>query len=98
MPIYNAPVKDLQFVLHDLLKVSEQDIPGFSDLDRDFTGAVIEEAGKVSTEVLAPLNSVGDVEGCTLENGIVRTPKGFKDKHGVQHVSGPDPWRIFRDP
>ena len=79
MPIYNAPVKDLQFVLHDLLKVSEQDIPGFSDLDRDFTGAVIEEAGKVSTEVLAPLNSVGDVEGCTLENGIVRTPKGFKD-------------------
>ena len=79
MPIYNAPVKDLQFVLHDLLKVSEQDIPGFSDLDRDFTGAVIEEAGKVSTEVLAPLNSVGDVEGCTLENGIVRTPKGFKE-------------------
>ena len=48
MPIYNAPVKDLQFVLHDLLKVSEQDIPGFEDLDRDFTCAVIEEAGKVA--------------------------------------------------
>lgn len=78
MPIYNAPVKDLQFVLHDLLKVSEQDIPGFEDLDRDFTCAVIEEAGKVASEVLAPLNMVGDVEGCVLENGVVRTPTGFK--------------------
>jgi len=78
MPIYNAPVKDLQFVLHDLLKVSEQDIAGYGDLDREFTGAVIEEAGKVATEVLAPLNIVGDTEGCVLENGVVRTPTGFK--------------------
>ena len=78
MPIYNAPVKDIQFVLHDLLKVSEQDIPGFDDLDRDFTGAVVEEAGKVATEVLHPLNVVGDTEGCVMENGVVRTPTGFK--------------------
>ena len=76
MPIYNAPVKDLQFVLHDLLKVSEQDIPGFEDLDPEFTGAVIEEAGRVASEVLAPLNMVGDVEGCVLEDGVVRTPTG----------------------
>ena len=88
MPIYNAPVKDLQFVLHDLLKVSEQDIPGFEDLDRDFTGAVIEEAGKVASEVLAPLNMVGDVEGCVLENGVVRTPKGFKDAFKVMKDGG----------
>ena len=66
MPIYNAPVKDIQFVLHDLLKVSEQDIEGFEDLDRDFTGAVVEEAGRIATEVLHPLNVVGDTEGCTL--------------------------------
>ena len=79
MPIYNAPTKDIQFVLHDLLKVSEQDIPGFEDLDRDFTNAVVEEAGKVATEVLHPLNVVGDKEGCVMENGVVRTPKGFKD-------------------
>ena len=78
MPIYSAPVKDLQFVLHDLLRISEQDIPGFEDLDRDFTGAVIEEAGKVASEVLAPLNIIGDTEGCVLENGVVRTPTGFK--------------------
>ncbi len=78
MPIYNAPTKDIQFVLHDLLKVSEQDIEGFEDLDREFTGAVVEEAGKVASEVLHPLNVVGDKEGCTLENGVVRTPTGFK--------------------
>ena len=78
MPIYNAPTKDIQFVLHDLLKVSEQDIPGFDDLDRDFTSAVVEEAGKVATEVLHPLNVVGDTEGCVMENGVVRTPTGFK--------------------
>ncbi|MGJ8588447.1 MAG: acyl-CoA dehydrogenase C-terminal domain-containing protein [Yoonia sp.] len=79
MPIYNAPTKDIQFVLHDLLKVSEQDIPGFEDLDRDFTAAVVEEAGKVASEVLHPLNVVGDKEGCVLENGVVRTPTGFKE-------------------
>ena len=88
MPIYNAPVKDIQFVLHDLLKVSEQDIPGFEDLDRDFTGAVLEEAGKVATEVLHPLNVVGDKEGCVLENGIVRTPTGFKDAFEQMKAGG----------
>ncbi len=79
MPIYNAPTKDIQFVLHDLLKVSEQDIEGFEDLDRDFTGAVVEEAGRIATEVLHPLNVVGDTEGCVMENGVVRTPTGFKE-------------------
>ncbi|MEE4346130.1 MAG: acyl-CoA dehydrogenase family protein, partial [Paracoccaceae bacterium] len=78
MPSYTAPVKDLQFVLHDLLKVSASDIPGYAELEADFTAAVLEEAGKLTSEVLAPLNSVGDVEGCKLENGVVRTPTGFK--------------------
>ena len=78
MPIFAAPTRDLQFVLHDLLKVSAQDIPGYAELDADFTSAVLEEAGKVASEVLAPLNTVGDTEGCHLENGVVRTPTGFK--------------------
>ncbi len=78
MPTFAAPTRDLQFVLQDLLKVSEQDIPGFADLDADFTSAVLEEAGKIANEVLAPLNAIGDKEGCTLENGVVRTPTGFK--------------------
>ncbi|HLQ20419.1 MAG TPA: acyl-CoA dehydrogenase C-terminal domain-containing protein [Tabrizicola sp.] len=78
MPSYTAPVKDMQFVLHELLKINEADIPGYSDLDRSFTGAVFDEAAKVAQDVLTPLNAVGDVEGCRLENGVVRTPKGFK--------------------
>lgn len=77
MPTYTAPVKDMQFLLHDVLKVTETGIPGYEDLESDFTSAVLEEAGKVASEVLAPLNASGDREGCHLENGVVRTPKGF---------------------
>ncbi|WP_299969030.1 acyl-CoA dehydrogenase C-terminal domain-containing protein [uncultured Roseobacter sp.] len=79
MPRYTAPAKDLQFVLHDVLKVTEQTIPGYDELEADFTAAILEEAGKLASAVLAPLNVVGDTEGCTLENGVVRTPTGFKD-------------------
>jgi acyl-CoA dehydrogenase len=78
MPRYTAPTKDMQFVLHDVLKVSEQSIPGYEDLEADFTSAILEEAGKLASSVLAPLNVVGDTEGCKLENGVVRTPTGFK--------------------
>ncbi len=78
MPSYTAPVKDMQFLLHDVLQVGASGIPGYGDLDRAFTGAVLEEAAKVAEEILAPLNAVGDREGCRLENGVVRTPAGFK--------------------
>jgi alkylation response protein AidB-like acyl-CoA dehydrogenase len=79
MPSYTAPTKDTQYLLHDVLKITQAGIAGYEDLDRDFTAAILEEAGKVSAEVLAPLNPVGDTEGCRLENGIVYTPTGFKD-------------------
>lgn len=79
MPTYTAPVKDMQFLLHDLLKISETDIKGYADLDRSFTEAVLDEAAKVAQDILAPLNAVGDTEGCKLENGVVRTPKGFRE-------------------
>ena len=79
MPVYNAPTKDTQFILHDVLKVSTWDVPGYSELEPEFTGAVLDEAGKIATNVLHPLNVVGDTEGCRLENGIVYTPTGFKD-------------------
>ncbi len=79
MPVYNAPTKDTQFILHDVLKISESDIPGYNELESDFTGAVLEEAGKLASNVLHPLNAVGDTEGCRLENGVVYTPTGFKD-------------------
>ena len=79
MPIYNAPVSDLQFLLQDVFKVTQSDIPGYADLERDFTGAVLDEAGKLASGVLAPLNFSGDREGCRIEGTEVFTPKGFKE-------------------
>ncbi|WP_417589526.1 acyl-CoA dehydrogenase C-terminal domain-containing protein [Pararhodobacter oceanensis] len=79
MTRYIAPVKDMQFILHDVLKANDLDIPGYDELEPEFTNAIFEEAGKLATEVLEPLNAIGDTEGCRLENGVVYTPTGFKD-------------------
>jgi alkylation response protein AidB-like acyl-CoA dehydrogenase len=78
MTSYTAPLKDMQFLLHDVLNVTGSDVPGYGDLDEGFTSAVLDEAGKLAQDVLAPLNAVGDREGCVLENGVVRTPTGFR--------------------
>jgi len=78
MPSYTAPTKDTQFVLHDVLNIKDAGIPGYDELEPDFTSAVLEEAGKIARDVLHPLNVVGDTEGCRLENGVVYTPTGFK--------------------
>ncbi|MBL3608446.1 acyl-CoA dehydrogenase C-terminal domain-containing protein [Rhodovulum sulfidophilum] len=78
MPIYTPPTEDMQYLLHDVLKIGGSGIPGYAELDREFTGAILGEAGKLAAEVLAPLNASGDAEGCQLENGVVRTPAGFK--------------------
>ena len=79
MPTYAAPTKDMAFVLHDLLGIEKSSVPGYDDLTPDFTSAILEEAAKIHQDVIAPLNVVGDKEGCKLENGVVRTPTGFKD-------------------
>ena len=78
MPIYTAPTDDMQFILHEVLNVSDQDITGYDELEPDFTAAVMGEAGKLASEVLTPLNAVGDKQGCVLENGVVRVPEGFQ--------------------
>ena len=88
MPAYTAPVRDIQFVLHDVLRVSDAGVAGYADLDRDFTAAILEEAGKVASGVLAPLNAVGDQAGCHLENGVVHTPKGFDRAFGAMKDGG----------
>ena len=84
MPHYIAPTKDMQYVLNDVLDVKNSSIPGYADLDADFLSAILEEAGKITSQVLAPLNAVGDQEGCHFENGVIRTPAGFKD--AFEHV------------
>ncbi|MDH2327319.1 acyl-CoA dehydrogenase C-terminal domain-containing protein [Cereibacter sp. SYSU M97828] len=84
MTIYRAPVEDMQFVLHDVLNLSAT----YPDLDAAFTEAILSEAAKLSEEVLAPLNASGDAEGCRLENGVVRTPKGFPEAFAAMKEGG----------
>jgi len=78
MPTYQAPLADLSFVLDEVLQAGRQPVPGYDQLEPEFTGAVLAEAAKLAEGVLAPLNAVGDREGCVLENGVVRTPEGFR--------------------
>src|SRR5436309_5054818 len=80
MPIYKAPLEDVNFLLNDVFQIDRYDnLPGFSDASADVREAVLSEAAKLSEEVLQPLNRVGDIEGCIRhDDGSVTTPKGFK--------------------
>lgn len=88
MQVYTAPLRDMRFVLNEL----HQD-DGFGGLSvheeftQDLTDAVLEEAAKICQDVLLPINLSGDSEGCQYENGVVRTPKGFKEAYD-QFVQG----------
>ena len=88
MPTYSAPVRDLQFVLHDLLGIAGSAVPGYDEMDRETTGAILEEAGKLAEQVLQPLNAIGDAQGCRLENGVVRTPEGFREAYDALRTGG----------
>ena len=88
MPSYSAPVKDMQFLMHEVFNIAQMDIPGYAELEPDFTAALLEEAGKIASNVLTPLNAVGDAEGCRLENGVVRTPTGFKEAFDQMREGG----------
>lgn len=82
MPDYKAPLRDMQFVLHEVLdsEAHYQSI-GADDASRDMVDAIMGEAAKFCEEVLAPLNAVGDKEGCTWKDGVVTTPTGFKEAY-----------------
>ncbi len=81
MPTYKAPVDEALFLLNDVFHIDRYgDLPGFADASPDVVEAVLREAGKFSEEVLAPLNRIGDKEGCKrAADGGVKTPTGFKD-------------------
>ena len=82
MPTYKAPLRDMRFVLNELADPERlRTLPGFEEMTADLIDPILEEAAKLCEEVLLPLNRSGDEEGCTLENGVVRTPKGFKDAY-----------------
>jgi len=82
MPTYKAPLREYRFLLNELLDFSQYaNLPGFADAPADLVDAILEEAAKLTEEVLLPLNQVGDREGCKLENGVVTTPTGFKEAY-----------------
>ena len=85
MPVYNPPLRDMQFVMHEVLNVTAdlQTMPQHAELDADTINAVLEEAGKFASEVIFPLNLSGDTEGCKLnrETHEVTTPTGFKEAY-----------------
>ena len=82
MPTYKAPLRDLQFVMHEVLNSEAHYAAiGAEDATPDMIDAIIGEAGKFCEEVLAPLNKVGDDEGCTYKDGEVTTPTGFKEAY-----------------
>jgi alkylation response protein AidB-like acyl-CoA dehydrogenase len=90
MPIYQAPARDARFIINEVLRVGELgDLPGFEGASADIVDAIIEEAGKFASEVLAPLNATGDKEGCTRhQDGSVFTPAGFREAHGQFREAG----------
>ncbi|NBS45671.1 MAG: acyl-CoA dehydrogenase [Betaproteobacteria bacterium] len=83
MPVYNPPLRDMQFVMHEVLKVAEEykAMPTHAEVDADTINAVLEEGGKFAAEVIFPLNISGDEEGCKLDKTTheVATPKGFRE-------------------
>ncbi|MBP8307381.1 MAG: acyl-CoA dehydrogenase C-terminal domain-containing protein [Burkholderiaceae bacterium] len=89
MPQYTPPIREMQFVLHELLDVEAayREMPRHAEINRSLIDQVLEEGGKFCAEVLHPINRSGDEEGCTyVGDGVVRTPKGFKEA-----------WVQFRD-
>ncbi len=91
MPVYNPPLRDMQFVMHEVLKVTEElkPITKYADADVDTINAVLEEGAKFASEVVFPLNISGDEEGCKLDitTHAVTTPKGFKEAY-AKYVEG----------
>lgn len=90
MPSYKAPIRDLQFVYHELLEADEilGSLPGFDEVSPDLVDAILEEGAKICEELLQPINQSGDLEGCHFEDGRVTTPKGFKEAYQTYTEGG----------
>ncbi|MDR0225196.1 MAG: acyl-CoA dehydrogenase C-terminal domain-containing protein [Burkholderiaceae bacterium] len=91
MPSYNPPLRDMQFLMHEVFKVTDdyKQMSAHAEVDADTINAVLEEAGKFAANVTFPLNISGDAEGCVLnkETHEVTTPKGFKQAY-EKYVEG----------
>ena len=89
MQTYKAPLRDMRFVVHELNdSASLAALRGLEEVTPDLIDSVLEEAAKVAEQVIAPTNMIGDEEGCRLENGVVRTPTGFKTAYDAFRDGG----------
>ena len=89
MPQYAAPIKDMQFILHDWLNLSEHyQKLGLEDFDRDLVNEILLQGAKFSEEIIAPLNREGDEQGAKLTDGKVTTPDGFADAYKEYVANG----------
>jgi alkylation response protein AidB-like acyl-CoA dehydrogenase len=82
MSDYSAPLADMRFALDEAAGLSDlAALPAFESVEPDLVDAILQEAGKLAGEVLAPINQSGDREGCVFENGVVRMPAGFQEAY-----------------
>ena len=89
MQVYEAPLRDMRFVLHELHGLDRINaLPAFAEATPDVVDGVLEEAARLTAEVILPLNASGDLEGCALENGVVRTPAGFREAYDLFRAGG----------
>ena len=88
MTPYSAPLEDMRFVLNHVVGLENiTKLPGFDGIDKNLTDQILEEAGKFSGNILAPLNHLGDKKGAQIENGVVRPVDGFGDAYKQWAVS-----------
>ncbi|MBC7993433.1 MAG: acyl-CoA dehydrogenase family protein [Rhizobacter sp.] len=87
---YQPPLRDIRFVTEELLDLPARwaALPAYAELDANTARQVIEEAGKFASEMLAPLNASGDLEGCTLRDGEVTTPRGYREAYRAYVAAG----------
>jgi alkylation response protein AidB-like acyl-CoA dehydrogenase len=93
MPVYKAPIRDFQFLLHEYLNLGQyKDVPGFADAGPELMNPVLDAAAQYCEEVLFPINQKADAQGLRYENGVVHMPDGFKEAYKTYVEGG---WPSF---
>jgi alkylation response protein AidB-like acyl-CoA dehydrogenase len=98
MPEYKAPLRDMQFVLHEVFKAESlwQNMPGTSEVNRELADAILEESAKINENLIAPLSQPGHEQGVSWTDGVVKTPDGYPEafkqlaEGGWGGLSGPE--------